>query len=518
MFMKKIDEIIKYRDLTNNLNKRINEELNSRKNIISERAFGRTVKVLDAAAGTAIFNTIKTGGKEADFVAAGIKNGDELAAVLNDVKSFKSLSPELKASMTAALLKTPNVDKDIIKAAAQNITKSDEWWRYKWNEDGTPLLKDELEIILKERGYTDNAIKELADIYETQKGKYVGKFVKVDPTKRNVIVKGKNGSDKDLQTLYNKGKYEADQAQPIPGTGQYMAKNKTARSADLADKAGNITSRSVSQYYQKKGTELLTAGKTRTYKQLIKLKRYVDYKYTRLWRNKSGWSKFGILLASATGLGLMSWVFAGVSSAISECLAVKLSDEDFEKLKDKEASERYIEISEVGVTDFDSLPGGAKFYYDGTLEKGGKKGTWGKNGSNIELKLDGKSYIVECGDASNEVSTSSENPLNLATSEGTSSITLPDGTKLTAKLFIDVPPELDTEDEIKKFQDWLDANKPNWCTGYKDGKLDKGKNGKGYGLLGPRTQTAWQNYQKDYIKFLSDNQEAEEFTSILQNN
>lgn len=507
--MKKIDEIIKYRDLTNNLNKRISEELNSKKNIISERGLGRTAKVLDAAAGNAIFNTIKSGGKEADFVAAGIKNGDDISAVLNDVKSFKSLSPELKASMTAALLKTPNVDKDIIKAAAQNITKSDEWWKTKWNQDGTAFTGEELKVILKSKGYTDDAINELRQIYQTEKGKYVGKFVKIDPSKPNVAI-----TPEHQRELVRSGNYRARNTQG----GGVTVTNKTARSADLADKAGNITSKSVSQYYQKKGTELLTAGKTRTYKQLIKLKRYVDYKYARLWRNKSGWSKFGILLASATGLGLMSWVFAGVSSAISECLAVKLSDEDFEKLKDKEASERYIEISEVGVTDFDSLPGGAKFYYDGTLEKEGKKGTWGKNGSNIELKLDGKSYIVECGDASNEVSTSSENPLNLTTSEGTSSITLPDGTKLTAKLFIDVPPELDTEDEIKKFQDWLDANKPNWCTGYKDGKLDKGKNGRGYGLLGPRTQTAWQNYQKDYIKFLSDNKEADEFSSIIQNN
>lgn len=45
--------------------------------------------------------------------------------------------------------------------------------------------------------------------------------------------------------------------------------------------------------------------------------------------------------------------------------------------------------------------------------------------------------------------------------------------------------------DVKKFQDWLDTNKPGWATGYKDGILKQGQNGGGYGKFGPRTTKQW---------------------------
>jgi hypothetical protein len=68
---------------------------------------------------------------------------------------------------------------------------------------------------------------------------------------------------------------------------------------------------------------------------------------------------------------------------------------------------------------------------------------------------------------------------------------------------------------VKRFQDWLDGNVPNWATGYKDGKLNQGtknpgfKSG-GYGKFGPRTSAAWKNptYKDGYLKSLQTPNES----------
>jgi len=60
------------------------------------------------------------------------------------------------------------------------------------------------------------------------------------------------------------------------------------------------------------------------------------------------------------------------------------------------------------------------------------------------------------------------------------------------------PPELKDVDGIKKFQDWLDANKVGWATGYANGILNK--TGAGYGRMGPRTTKAWTSYKDEYLK------------------
>jgi hypothetical protein len=70
------------------------------------------------------------------------------------------------------------------------------------------------------------------------------------------------------------------------------------------------------------------------------------------------------------------------------------------------------------------------------------------------------------------------------------------GTKQPAKP-VATPPELK---DIKAFQDWLDVNAKGWATGYKDGIINKGQNGRGYGNFGPRTQKAWATYKDQYLK------------------
>jgi hypothetical protein len=79
---------------------------------------------------------------------------------------------------------------------------------------------------------------------------------------------------------------------------------------------------------------------------------------------------------------------------------------------------------------------------------------------------------------------------------------------------VQIPNDLKDAEGVKKFQQWLDDNHGDdkeggqgkgWASGYKDGKIDQGKNGGGYGIFGPRTQKAWNNptYKDAYLKSLT---------------
>jgi hypothetical protein len=70
----------------------------------------------------------------------------------------------------------------------------------------------------------------------------------------------------------------------------------------------------------------------------------------------------------------------------------------------------------------------------------------------------------------------------------------------TKKQSIPIPLQLKDTEGIKAFQDWLDINAKGWATGYKDGILNKGQNGGGYGSFGPRTQKAWNIYKDKYLQ------------------
>lgn len=82
--------------------------------------------------------------------------------------------------------------------------------------------------------------------------------------------------------------------------------------------------------------------------------------------------------------------------------------------------------------------------------------------------------------------------------------------KVPGKNVIKTPSELATVEGIKGFQDWLDTNHPGWATGYKDGIVNKGKNGGGYGSFGPRTSKAWASYKNDYLSGKTNKQDDEE--------
>ena len=85
------------------------------------------------------------------------------------------------------------------------------------------------------------------------------------------------------------------------------------------------------------------------------------------------------------------------------------------------------------------------------------------------------------------------------------SSTKEDGNKTPNRNPVKTPPELK---DVKAFQDWLDnyhgddkeGQGKGWATGYKDGIINKGQNGKGYGFYGPRTQKAWATYKDQYLK------------------
>jgi hypothetical protein len=65
---------------------------------------------------------------------------------------------------------------------------------------------------------------------------------------------------------------------------------------------------------------------------------------------------------------------------------------------------------------------------------------------------------------------------------------------------IETPPQLSNPKNIKLFQDWLDQNAKGWATGYKEGIINLGQNGGGYGKFGPRTSKAWKKYGNQYLE------------------
>ncbi len=75
----------------------------------------------------------------------------------------------------------------------------------------------------------------------------------------------------------------------------------------------------------------------------------------------------------------------------------------------------------------------------------------------------------------------------------------PQANNKTTQNKIPVPPQLKNYEGIVAFQDWLDKNAPGWATGYKDGIINKGQNGGGYGVFGPRTNKAWATYKDKYL-------------------
>lgn len=62
------------------------------------------------------------------------------------------------------------------------------------------------------------------------------------------------------------------------------------------------------------------------------------------------------------------------------------------------------------------------------------------------------------------------------------------------KPIIKIPKELKDIEGVKKFQDWMDNNHPNWVKGK---NLNKGG---GYGKFGPNTNASWKKYKDEYLK------------------
>ena len=65
--------------------------------------------------------------------------------------------------------------------------------------------------------------------------------------------------------------------------------------------------------------------------------------------------------------------------------------------------------------------------------------------------------------------------------------------KLKSKPIVQIPKELKNVEGVKKFQDWMDINHPNWVKGK---NLNKGG---GYGKFGPSTSAGWNKYKDEYL-------------------
>lgn len=66
-----------------------------------------------------------------------------------------------------------------------------------------------------------------------------------------------------------------------------------------------------------------------------------------------------------------------------------------------------------------------------------------------------------------------------------------------------IPKVLKDEDGIKKFQDWMDANHPNWVK-KEDGTFGPLERAKGYGNFGRNTEYAWKDYGEEYAQYLKN--------------
>jgi hypothetical protein len=89
-----------------------------------------------------------------------------------------------------------------------------------------------------------------------------------------------------------------------------------------------------------------------------------------------------------------------------------------------------------------------------------------------------------CGTKPNTININGKEVSNTTT---TTTKTLPGVTVVT------IPKELKDKEGVKKFQDWMDTNHPNWVKGK---NLNKGG---GYGNFGPSTRTAWNKYKNEYL-------------------
>jgi hypothetical protein len=106
------------------------------------------------------------------------------------------------------------------------------------------------------------------------------------------------------------------------------------------------------------------------------------------------------------------------------------------------------------------------FGSDGTLYSYGQEfGTWKCGGKPNTIIINGKEVSIE---------------------DKQTTQTLPNVTVYT------IPSALKDAEGVKKFQDWMDINYPNWVKGK---NLNKGG---GYGKFGPSTKAAWDKYKNKY--------------------
>ena len=103
------------------------------------------------------------------------------------------------------------------------------------------------------------------------------------------------------------------------------------------------------------------------------------------------------------------------------------------------------------------------------------------------------------GCVNNKLLINTDKDLQWSKDGGWQSIKTLKGVTVTPKTAVVIPPELKDKKAVMAFQDWLDINAKGWATGYKEGIINRGQNGRGYGTYGPRTIAAWGKYKTNYL-------------------
>lgn len=97
-----------------------------------------------------------------------------------------------------------------------------------------------------------------------------------------------------------------------------------------------------------------------------------------------------------------------------------------------------------------------------------------------------------------------EQALNVAASTTSTNTSTPSGSSAPTGSFTTSAPLY--PDDVKKFQDWMDKNKPNWV-GATNFMLNNGRNlnrGQGYGNFGASTKKAYEYFGKQWKQSITN--------------
>lgn len=202
-------------------------------------------------------------------------------------------------------------------------------------------------------------------------------------------------------------------------------------------------------------------GKTKIQKIKDTIKKTKDWVFAKRWR------KIAVI---GGGIGLWLWLTSDEDSPFPACIAAKISQDEFEKMKDETPD--YLLVKNTGNKEIDSY-GGGKFYTNGDFKFGNDSmsGKWEESTDTVTITVGSKTYELPCQEVSQD-----------NTGGGGGGTTPPPPTDEDASITFTNCDKFPFEvgcinNKIKDVQDCLNVDK----TGKFDSKTKKALKDKGYG-------------------------------------